>query len=119
MSALLAFCFFACSAVSWLHVYQIVQDKKVSGVSLIPSFVFITTNVVEVIYFWRLLDWWSSAGAVSMVIANSAWLLLALSYRGGRSSNQVAVMAGAATGGSTEALQQVVLMSMRNDARHN
>ena len=81
MSALLAFCFFACSAVCWLHVFQVVRDKQTRGVSLIPSYVFITTNVVEVIYFWQLLDVWSSIGAVSMALSNLAWLGCALWFR--------------------------------------
>ena len=84
MSAILAACFFACSVVCWLHVRQLVRDKRVKGVSLIPSYVFITTNAVEVVYFWN--DPWSAAGAASMLFANSVWLALALIYRRRHSS---------------------------------
>lgn len=81
MSVLLALCFFACSIVIWWNVYQIAQDKSVAGVSLVPTYVFITTNVVEVFYFWDLLDFWSVAGAASMAVGNVVWLSLAYHYR--------------------------------------
>lgn len=82
MSALLAICFFACSAVCWLHVYQVVRDKQTRGVSLIPSYVFITTNVVEIFYFWNQLDTWSAIGAASMGLSNVVWLGCAVWFRG-------------------------------------
>lgn len=81
LSAVLAFCFFACSAVVWINVRQILRDRMVAGVSLFPTIIFIITNVVEVFYFWDLLDWWSTAGAVSMTLANVVWIALAYHYR--------------------------------------
>lgn len=73
MSFLLSMCFFACSLVCWLHVHKIIQDKTVKGVSLIPTFVFMTTNLVEMVYFYQRLDWWSVSGAASMLLSNVAW----------------------------------------------
>lgn len=81
VSAILAFCFFCCSIVCWVNVRQILRDKQVVGVSMIPSYVFMTTNAFEVIYFGRLLDWWSASGAVSMLVGNGVWVILALYYR--------------------------------------
>jgi hypothetical protein len=80
MSPLLSVCFFACSIVCWLHVHQIVKDKAVKGVSLIPTFVFMTTNAVEMVYFWQRLDMWSVAGAGSMLLSNAAWTLCVFWY---------------------------------------
>lgn len=80
MSFLLSICFFACSIVCWLHVKKIIDDKAVKGVSLIPTFVFMITNVVEMIYFAEKLDWWSVAGGASMLFSNAAWTLCVFFY---------------------------------------
>lgn len=80
MSVLLSICFFACSLVCWLHVRQIMIDKAVKGVSLIPTFVFMTTNVVEMAYFAQKLDLWSALGAASMLASNAAWTICVFHY---------------------------------------
>lgn len=78
--SILTVCFFACALVCWLHVRKIVADKTVKGVSLIPTFVFITTNIVEVFYFLDKSDLGMVAGAASMLLANLAWTLCVFWY---------------------------------------
>ncbi len=80
MSVLLSVCFFACSLVCWLHVRKIMQDKRVKGVSLLPTFVFMITNVVEMVYFAQRLDWLSMAGAGSMLASNLVWTIAVFHY---------------------------------------
>lgn len=80
MNLILAALFVACSLVCWLHVRQIIRDKTVKGVSLIPTFVFMTTNVFEMIYFGQKGDWWNVGGAVSMLMSNVAWTVCVFYY---------------------------------------
>lgn len=81
MSAVLAGCFFACSLMIWWNVYQIIKDKVVSGVSLIPTFVFLATNFIQTGYFLALGDLPNGIASASMALANVVWLGLALRYR--------------------------------------
>lgn len=83
MSALLSILFLACAVVCFLHIRCLLRDKTVKGVCLIPSYVFITTNAFEVLYFGRLHDWLPVIGAGLMCIANIVWLVLALYYSTG------------------------------------
>lgn len=81
MSYILSFLFFCCSIVCWLHVRKIIKDKAVKGVSLIPTFVFMATNAFEVWYFAKLGDWWTVAGAFSMLATNLAWTVCVFWYK--------------------------------------
>jgi hypothetical protein len=73
LSFTLSLCFFACSIVCWLHVKKIMEDRCVRGVSLLPTFVFMTTNIIEMVYFWERSDMWSVVGAGSMLLSNLVW----------------------------------------------
>lgn len=81
MSGILSLLFLACSAVSFLNLRCLLRDRTVKGVCFIPSYVFITTNAFEVLYFGRLHDWLPTIGAVLMVLANVSWLVLAVYYK--------------------------------------
>lgn len=80
MSSILSFLFLACALVCFLNVRRLWIDKTVKGVSLIPTLVFITTNLFEVAYFGLAHDWLPVMGALAMLIANVAWLVLAVFY---------------------------------------
>lgn len=82
---MLALLFIFCSLVTLDHVRTILRDRQVAGVSLLPSYVFITTNLFEVYYFGRLGDWWTVTGAILMAISNLTWLGLVLHFK--RNSN--------------------------------
>jgi hypothetical protein len=80
LSFFLSLCFFSCSLICWLHVRQIIRDQTVKGVSLVPSYVFMLTNIVEMVYFYQKLDWWSAVGALSMLLSNAAWVGFVFHY---------------------------------------
>jgi hypothetical protein len=88
MSAILSALFIACALVCFLNVRRLWIDKSVVGVSLIPTVVFITTNVFEIVYFTRLDDMLPVIGASLMLIVNVAWLGLAIFYRIGDDINR-------------------------------
>lgn len=73
--------FAACSLVGILHIVAIVRDKDVQGVSTIPTWVFLATNLYEVFYFGSLQQWYAVAGAVFMFVCNVVWLGLVWWYR--------------------------------------
>lgn len=78
---LLAYCFAACTVVCWLNVYRIVKDKEVSGVSVIPTGVFLVTTIVEIFYFSARFEWWNAAGAFGMFSGNLTWIILYIIYQ--------------------------------------
>jgi hypothetical protein len=85
MSGILSFLFLACSVMGFINIAKLYKDKAVKGVSLFPTYVFITTNLFEVIYFGRLHDWLPVMGSVAMLVGNVVWLGLAIRYSGKRS----------------------------------
>lgn len=75
-----AFEFFG-GALNWLNVRQILKDKQVKGVSLIPSSIFTTWGFWNLYYYPHLDQWASFIGGLIIVAANSAWIYLALKYK--------------------------------------
>lgn len=90
MSYILSALFFACSIVCWLHVKKIIDDKAVMGVSLVPTFVFMATNLFEMFYFGRNGDWWTVAGAGSMFLSNIVWTIIVVYYKAKGFDNKLA-----------------------------
>jgi len=68
--------FFACSAICCLNIRAIIRDRNVQGVSTIPTWVFLSTNLFEVAYFGTLGFYWMAGGAVLMSLANLGWLAI-------------------------------------------
>lgn len=81
MSLILSMMFLACAAVLSFHIVQLYKDKQVKGVSLIPTYVFIATNIFEVVYFYRLGDIMPTIGSAMMLVSNIIWLSMALYYK--------------------------------------
>lgn len=75
-----AFEFFG-GAVNWLNVRQLLRDKKVRGVSIIPTFFFTSWGFWNLYYYPSLHQWLSFAGGAVIVGANAAWVCLAWRYR--------------------------------------
>lgn len=63
------------------NIRQLIQDKKVSGVRLAPSFFVTAWSFWNLAYYPVLHQWVSLVGGIGVVIANCVWLALALHYR--------------------------------------
>ena len=74
-----AFEFFG-GAVNWLNVRHILRDKKVRGVSIIPTF-FSSWGLWNLFYYPSLDQWASFTGGLVIVGANIAWVRYAWRYR--------------------------------------
>lgn len=67
--------------VNWINVRQILRDKKVRGVSIIPTFFFTSWGFWNLYYYPSLDQWASFTGGLVIVCANAAWVALAWRYR--------------------------------------
>ena len=69
------------AAFTLINVKQIIKDKQVKGVSVIPV-VFFTLWGVWNCFFYPLLNLWLSfTGGLSIVIINAIWLFLFFKYK--------------------------------------
>jgi hypothetical protein len=62
------------SAMLWRNVLQLYRDKQVKGVHWSATFFFAAWGYWNLFYYPHLDQWWSFAGGVSIVIANTIWL---------------------------------------------
>lgn len=69
-------------AFNWLNVAALLRDKKLRGVSPLPTIVFTTWGFWNLFYYPHLDQWLSFAGGLVIVTANLVWVVLALKYRG-------------------------------------
>lgn len=77
----LSILFLACAAVCWANVRALLRDRTVAGISLFPTWVFLTTNLYEVWFFFDLQQNWALVGSVAMAVVNMVWLGIAYFYR--------------------------------------
>ena len=70
------------AALNWVNVKALWRDKKVRGVFWPAWAFFAAWGYWNLFYYGPVLDQWMSwwAGVV-MVLANTAWVVLALKYR--------------------------------------
>jgi hypothetical protein len=68
-------------ALNWLNVRQILKDKQIKGVSVVPSAIFTTWGFWNLYYYPHLDQWASFTGGLIIVGANAAWVYLALKYK--------------------------------------
>ena len=68
-------------ALNWLNVRQLLRDKKLRGVSKIPTVLFTAWGFWNLYYYPMLGQWLSFLGGVVIVAANFVWVLLAWKYR--------------------------------------
>lgn len=66
--------------MSWLNVMTIYRDKKVAGVKVLPSVVFTLWGFWNLFYYPHLNQWLSFTGGLVIVLANIAWVTLAMRY---------------------------------------
>lgn len=65
----------------WLNVARLYADKRLTGVSLIPTLWFNVWSVWNLWYYHALgqqLSWYAGIG---VAVANTAWVAIALYYR--------------------------------------
>lgn len=77
----LSICFGLCSIMGFLSVYRVWKDKHIAGVSVLPSFVYMATQVFETLFFLQHGQPCAAIGALLMLSANAAWLILVYRYR--------------------------------------
>ena len=64
-----------------LNILQILKDKQVKGISLLPNIFFCLWSSYNLIFYPLIGLWLSFIGAIFMFIINATWLILALHYR--------------------------------------
>lgn len=65
----------------WLNCWRLWKDKMVRGYSALTTLFFSSWGFWNLFYYPHLDQWWSFSGGVSIVTANSVWLLMMLYYR--------------------------------------
>lgn len=68
-------------ALNWLNVRQLLRDKKLRGVSKIPTALFTLWGFWNLYYYPMLGQWVSLLGGLIIVSANFFWVVLAWKYR--------------------------------------
>lgn len=63
-----------------LSILRLARDKRVAGVSWLHAAFFAAWGYWNLFYYPHLGQWFSFAGAVLIVIANSAWLAQLIWY---------------------------------------
>lgn len=68
-----------------LNVRRLLRDKRIAGVSLLPTAFFTAWGLWNMLYYPHLGQWWSFCGGVAVVVVNATWVALAVYYnaRGG------------------------------------
>ena len=69
------------SVLVWFNVKQLIQDKKVMGISLSVSVFYCVWSLWSVYYYPNLDQWFSFGGGVLLAIGNIFWCSMAIYYR--------------------------------------
>lgn len=72
---------FTAGLMTWLNVRQIIKDKKVRGYNLKVFMFFTLWGYWNLYYYPSLNQWWSFYGGISIMLANTIWLMLAIYYK--------------------------------------
>jgi hypothetical protein len=67
-------------AFAALNVYRVWRDRSVAGVSVTAGAFFAVWGYWNIFYYPHLGQWWSFAGGLTVTLANTAWVVLALRY---------------------------------------
>ena len=71
---------FVGSGFIWYNVYTLYKDQEIKGVYWPAIIFFILWSIWNLIYYPNLDQYWSFAGSISLIIADIAWLSLAILY---------------------------------------
>ncbi len=80
------------SLMIWANVARILKDKEVKGIDWRVTGFFWAWGLWNLFYYPHLDQWWSFAGGVSIVIANTVWLSLAWWYSKPRSRHRAGLI---------------------------
>lgn len=72
---------FVGSIALWANVYRLYKDKEAKGVTFWATAFFMTWGYWNLYYYPHLDQWWSFAGGLSIVLANTVWLGQMIYYR--------------------------------------
>ena len=64
-----------------INIFRIYKDKRLSGVSIIPTVFYSLWGFWNPYYYPSLCQWWSFVAGISVVITNVAWVVMAVYYR--------------------------------------
>ena len=74
--------FMAVSAVLiWKNVYRLWKDRKIRGVSIIPTIWFCCSGMWHLYFYASINAVWSSLACGVVLAANVVWLAMAVIYR--------------------------------------
>lgn len=62
------------SCFTWMNVVHVWKDKGYAGLYLPAIVFFMSWGLWNLFYYPHLGQWWSFAGAVSLVLANVCWV---------------------------------------------
>ena len=68
------------SIFTWICAYKLVKDKQVKGVYIPAWGFFAVWGIWNLYYYPSLNQWMSFIGGLSIVMANSIWVVLAIIY---------------------------------------
>ena len=68
-------------ALIFNHCRAVLRDRAVAGVSIFSTAVFTLWGFWNLFYYPHLDQWFSFAGGLVIVVANSLWVYLLLQYR--------------------------------------
>ena len=63
-----------------INVVQLIKDKKIMGVSWVPTMFFTLWGLWNIYYYPSLGQMYSLIGGVSIVTVNTLWLILVWKY---------------------------------------
>lgn len=69
------------SVFLWMNVTKLSRDRELKGVYWYSTAFWSAWGYWNVYYYASLEQWWSLVGGLSVVAANTAWLVLALRFR--------------------------------------
>ena len=63
------------------HCRVLIRDKAVAGVSILSTACFALWGGWNLFYYPHLDQWWSFAGGIGVMLANTLYIVLLLKYR--------------------------------------
>ena len=64
----------------WLNVRKLLKDKQLRGITILPTLVFGLWGFWNLYYYPYLKQMISFVGGISVVAANTTWVILAIYY---------------------------------------
>lgn len=64
-----------------INVVRLYKDKKLQGVSIVPTMFFTLWGFWNLYYYPSLNQFWSFVGGIFVVVVNLIWVIMALYYR--------------------------------------